>query len=78
MKVNPSRLSTHTIMSNPGFGALTVHTGQVMINVPQNHINRDGSIKRSIMKHAQELTRENIEYLESKGVLVFTGRGAHS
>lgn len=70
----PSRMSMHSVMANSGFGTLTIHTAQgVTINIPQEQIRKDGHIKRGVLKHAQELTRENVEYLESKGVQLFVG-----
>lgn len=75
-KVAPSRLSMHTVMANSGFGALTIHKAEgVTIVIPQEHIRKDGHIKKHILKHTQELTRENVERLESKGVRVFIGKG---
>ena len=71
----PSRLSTHSIMANSGFGALTIHTPEgVVIEIPQKHIRKDGCIKKHVLKHAQELTRENVEILKSKGVNLYVGR----
>lgn len=75
-RVAPSRLSTHSIMSNSGFGSLKINTPEgVTIEIPQKHITADGRIKKNILKHAQELTRENVEILESKGVRLYVGRG---
>lgn len=74
-KVAPSRLSMHTVMANSGFGTLKIHKPEgVTIVIPKNHLTADGRVKKHILKHTQELTRENIEILESKGVRVYVGR----
>lgn len=69
----PSRLSTHSIMANFGFGGLTIHRKGVSIVIPREQMTREGNIKKAIAKRTDELTRENIEFLESRGVQVFTG-----
>lgn len=70
----PSRLSTHSVMSNSGFGDLTIHTSDgTMISIPKEHIKKDGSIKQHIFKRTQVFTRENCEYLESKGIKILIG-----
>ena len=75
MKVSASRKSTHQVMANSGFGDLTIHTAQgVTLNIPQSQITATGEIKRSVLEHAQELTRENCEYLENKGIRIFVGK----
>lgn len=71
-----SRKNMHSVMSNSGFGTLTIHTPEgVTIVVPQKHITKTGHVKKNIMVHAQTLTRENAEYLESKGIRLFVGKG---
>ena len=41
---------------------------QIEIVVPQEYIRKDGQVKKQIVKHLVELTRENILALEKKGV----------
>lgn len=72
-KVAPSRKSTHSIMANSGFGSLTIHKPEgITIVIPKNHITTDGRVKKNISDKLNELTRENIEILESKGIKVHT------
>lgn len=72
-KVAPSRKSTHSIMANSGFGKLTIHKPEgVTVVIPQEHIRKDGRIKKNVSKLLSELTKENIETLELKGVKIHT------
>ena len=70
-----SRKSLHSIMANSGFfNGVTIHTAQgATIVIPQEQIEPNGCIKKHIFARTKELTRENAEYLEKKGVRVFVG-----
>jgi hypothetical protein len=75
VKVSASRKSTHSVMAHSGFGDLTIHTPEgVTLNIPQEQITAEGNIKRHVLVRSQELTRENCEYLESKGIRLFVGK----
>jgi hypothetical protein len=77
-RIAPSRRSLYGIMANHGFGGLTIHTKQgVTIEIPPEQITRKGEIKKHILAHTKELTRENAEYLETKGVKIYVGKGCH-
>lgn len=74
-RIAPSRKSVHGIMANHGFGTLTIYKKcGVTIHIPQEQITREGKVKKNILPFTKELTRENAEYLESKGVRIFVGR----
>lgn len=72
-KIAPSRRRTYSIMSNSGFGKMRITIPmegyQIEVVVPQACIRKDtGQIKKQIVKHLAELTRENLLALEEKGV----------
>lgn len=46
MKILKSKKSTHQIMSNPGFGLLTITKGNATITVPESWLCEDGRIKK--------------------------------
>lgn len=79
MSMAPSRKSTHSVMAHHGFGEMTVHRPDgVIIVIPQNQIAKTtGRPRKAIQRKMEELTRENIEMLESKGIKLFVG-GHHA
>ena len=73
------RNSMHSVMAHTGFGELKIcRPNGVTIIVPQNQIDKaTGNPKKKIAGRLNELTRENIEMLESEGIKLFVG-GHHA
>ena len=46
MAICKSRKSTHQIMSNGGFGLLTISRGNTTISIPEEWLFEDGRIKK--------------------------------
>ena len=72
-KISPARKRMYSVMSNSGFGTMKMFVPmgqhQIEIVVPQSCIRKDtGQLKKQIAKHLVELTRENVIFLEKKGV----------
>ena len=79
MRIAPGKKSTHSIMAHGGFGEMTIYRpdGAVIV-IPQNQIAKTtGRPRKAIQRKLEELTRENIEMLESKGIKLFVG-GHHA
>lgn len=69
-----SRHYTHQIMARSGFGTIRIHRASgVTIEIGQENITKDGSIRKDVERYLDDLTRENIEQLETKGVRVYVG-----
>lgn len=75
MSMAPSRKSTHSVMAHHGFGEMTIYRPDgAIIVLPQNQISKTtGRPRKAIQGKLEELTRENIAFLESKGVQLFVG-----
>ena len=68
-----SRRSTHSIMTNHGFGDLKVERYGIEIHIPRSLLHKQtGAPKFHVASLLKELTRENILKLEEKGCRVLT------
>ena len=79
MRIAPGKKSTHSIMAHGGFGKMIIYRPDgAIIVIPQNQIAKTtGRPRKAIQRKLEELTRENIALLESKGVQLFVG-GCHA
>ncbi len=79
MAMTASRKSMHSVMAHSGFGGITIYRPDgAIIVIPQNQISKTtGRPRKVIQSKLEELTRENIALLESKGVQLFVG-GCHA
>lgn len=82
-KIAPSRRRTYSIMANSGFGKMILifpmEGYQIEVVVPQACIRKDtGQLKKQITKYLAELTRENIQNLEKKGVECYVHPDQHA
>jgi hypothetical protein len=63
------------VMANTGFGDLVIHKPGVTIIVPQRCLNTstESVIKKSFQARLEELTKENANWLEERGVRIVVG-----
>jgi hypothetical protein len=71
------RKSMHGVMSNTGFGTLTIFRKDgAIIEVPQTQITKAGGIiKKAVATKLDELTHERVALLENKGIKLFAHAG---
>lgn len=61
MKINQSRKSTVSIMSNPHFGGVLLKKGNAELFIPNEMINKKGKLKKYALDlWKQELAKHNI------------------
>jgi len=63
----PRRYYTYQIMSNSGFGSVTIKRGDISINISQKYITSSGKIHKRIL---EPLHNNDYEKLTSLGVKV--------
>lgn len=64
-----SRKSTHSVMTNTGFGDLIIKKHGIMIHVPQNCIKVNGTPKKVVSRllSGDGITKEIVLALQNKG-----------
>lgn len=74
-KVCKGRRSVHNVMSNSGFGDLTIIRDGVTIHIPQKLLNKttEKAIGVKLQKEINAITKENAVKLEKKGVRIEVG-----
>lgn len=65
-RISKSRKRTHSIMSNGGFGILTITRGEYSIQVPEDWLFEDGRIKKYAIKKVDLMFKkaENFSKIE--------------
>lgn len=64
-KICKSRKSTHTIMAHSGFGMLTITRDGITIQVPEEWLFNDGSIKKYAIKNIDRMFKKAKAFNES-------------
>lgn len=75
-RVSSSRKDMYSVMANSGFGDLEIKKHGATIVIPNKLLNKSShkpALKKCIQKRVKELTRENAEWLEKKGIAIYLG-----